>query len=236
AVVTVDGPPQLIASGNQWYRIRSTGHAKLSGLARASNDVLIDPNARNKNSLRKFSLIRDRATGGILTTPEATRTVEQIVKPKSGFTAGLQALNTLSIAGNQIIDSYDPTDPNKSTGGLYDPAKRQSNGTVGVGGSLDGTNIASGSKALTIGSGEKVYGNATTNGGSFTDPNSTIQSPGTISNTTNNNFPSVPVPNWGTAGNPPINNSVTSISKATTITLSSDATQNYYKIDKIYGP
>src|SRR5437764_1881551 len=96
AVVTVDGPPQLIASGNQWYRIRSTGHAKLSGLARASNDVLIDPNARNKNSLRKFSLIRDRATGGILTTPEATRTVEQIVKPKSGFTAGLQALNTLS--------------------------------------------------------------------------------------------------------------------------------------------
>jgi hypothetical protein len=34
--------------------------------------------------------------------------------------------------GSSIIDSFDSSDPTKSTGGLYDVAKRQSNGDVGV--------------------------------------------------------------------------------------------------------
>src|SRR4029077_14761291 len=103
AVVTVDGPPQLISSGNQWYRVRSTGHAKLSGLARASNDVLFDSNGRNKNSLRKFSLIRDRATGTTLAAPEATRTIEQIVKPKTPLFPAVEALNTLTLSCTRLI-------------------------------------------------------------------------------------------------------------------------------------
>ncbi len=252
AVVTVDSPvgnnatsppSGLTVSGNQWYRIRSTGHAKLSGLARASNDVLIDPNARRANSLRKFSLIRDRSTGSVLAAPEATRTVEEIVKPKTPLVANLQALSSLAISGNQIIDSYDPTNSNQFKNGLIqfnpsspNPAQHDANAVIGVGGSLNGVNIPYSSGSLTIGSGEQVYGNVQTNGGSFTDSNHTIQSPGTISNTANTNFPEILNPNWGTPGNPPINGSYSTISKATTITINSDPTQNYYKLTTIGAP
>lgn len=243
AVVTVDGPSQLVASGNQWYRVRSTGHAKLSGLARVSNDVLTDSSGRNKNSLRKFSLIRDRSTGATLTTPEATRTVEQIVKPKTPLLANLQALSTLAISGNQIMDSYDPTNSNQFKNGLIqfdpsspNPAQHDPNAVIGVGGKLNGVDIPYTNGSLTIGSGEQVYGNVQTNGGSFTDPNHTIQSPGTISNTANANFPEILNPNWGTPGNPPINGSYSTISKATTLTINADPNQNYYKLTTIGAP
>lgn len=240
AVVTVDGPPQLIASGNQWYRVRSTGHAKLSGLAQASNDVLTDPNARNKNSLRKFSLIRDRATGTALAAPEATRTIEQIVRPKTPFIAALAAATSVTISGNQFIDSYDPTNSNEFKNGLIqfnpnspDPSKHGTNGTVVVGGTRDGTVLQDGT--LSIASGEKVYGTSgdytTDNKVVFTDPNHTIQAPAQIDNTLSNTLAGVPNPNWGT-----INASPTTISSTTTLTVNSDPTQNNYKLSTIGAP
>src|SRR5262249_52365730 len=127
-------------------------------------------------------------------------------------------------------DSYDPTDPTKSTNGQYDPAKRQNNGNIGVGGTRNGTNVISGSSDLVVGSAEKVYGNASTNAGSFTDPQNTIQSPGTINNNVNTNVPIIPVPTWGSAGQPAINGSVTNVSSPTTITANSDTSKNYYKL------
>ena len=36
--VEVDSPLVLLISGNRWYRIRSTGYAGLTGMARADND------------------------------------------------------------------------------------------------------------------------------------------------------------------------------------------------------
>ena len=230
-------------NSNQWYRIRSTGHARLSGLARVSNDILSDPNARRSNALRKFSLRRIGLTGEDLTTgptpgPQAIRTIEQIVKPKTGYSAALIARTSLSVTGNQTIDSYDSSNSFKSTNGLYDPAKRQGNGNVAVAVPSPGP-VPSG--ALTIGSGEKVYGNAGTDaqivgGTNFTDPNNTIQAPGTINNGFSIDLPAVPVPTWGTAGNPPINGSVTNVTTATTMTVNSDPTQNYYKIANITAP
>lgn len=237
AVVTVDSPigdnstnpPAGLTdqSGNQWYRVRSTGHARLGGFMRVSDDTLSNPNARGKNALRKYSLRVDRTTGTVLSAPEATRTIEQIIKPQGGSGAALIAQTTLTISGGQVIDSYDSSDPTKSTNGLYDPSpgKRQSHGNVFTNGSS--------SKSLTIASGEKVYGNAATNGGNFTDPNNTIQSPGTINNSTNSNLPDIPVPTWVTGGNPPLNNSVTTVTSAKTITINSDPTQNYYKLADI---
>jgi hypothetical protein len=246
AVVTVDSPigdntktPPLgltDKNGNQWYRIRSTGHVRVTGLARASNDILSDRNARHSNALRKFSMFYDRVTGAKLAQPEATRTIEQIIQPKTPFVAALLARNSVLVPGNQYIDSYDPTNPNQFNNGLIqfdpnhpDPSKHGTNGDVAV--------LSSASGALTIDSGEKVYGSAATDGGTFTDPNHTIQSPGTINNSFNINLPAVPSPNWGTGNNPPINNSVTDIEKAaTTITINSDSTQNYYKIQNITQP
>jgi hypothetical protein len=243
AVVTVDSPigdnttsppSGLTSKGNQWYRIRSTGHARIPGLKRASTDLLSDPNARHSNALRKFSLAFDRTTGATLSVPEATRTIEELVQPKTALVAALLARTQVSIPGNQLIDSYDPTNSNQFNNGLIqfdpshpDPTKHGTNGNVAV--------LSSANNALTIGSGEKVYGSAATNGGNFTDPNNTIQSPGTINNSYNISLPAIPTPTWGTGGgNPPINNSITDIEKAaTTITISSDPTQNYYKIQNI---
>src|SRR5262249_44881799 len=125
----------------------------------------------------------------------------------------------------QIIDSYDSSNPSKSTNGLYDPAKRQTNADI--------YSDYSSSTSLTVGTGEKVYGNAATNGGSFSDPNHTIQSPGTIDNSTQVAMPTIPDPTWGTAGNPSINTSVTTVTSAKTITIDPDPTKNYYKLTDI---
>jgi hypothetical protein len=247
AVITVDSPigdntatppAGLTYQGNQWYRIRSTGHARIPGIHRASIDILSDSNTRHSNALRKFSLVYDRNTGAALSAPEATRTVEELIQPKVSWLPAIVALNqfTFSPLKNQLIDSYDPTDPTKSTNGQYDASKRQSNGNIGVGGTRNGVNITSGSGDLVTGAGEKVYGNASTNGGSYTDPTHDIQSPGTINNSTNINVPIIPVPTWGTSGQPSINGSVTSVSSAKTITINSDPTQNYYKLSGITAP
>jgi hypothetical protein len=244
AVVTVDGPvgdntkspPSGLTDkyGGQWYRVRSTGHVRLTGLARASNDILYDPNARHSNALRKFSMFYDRATGAHLAQPEATRTIEQIIQPKTPFIAALRARTSMAITGNQYIDSYDPANSTTFSNGLInpDPTKRYTNGDVFVNSSASG--------ALTIGSGEKVYGSAGDSDGQtngpFTDPNHTIQSPQQLNDNTTSyaDLPPIPTPDWGTIGNPPINNSVTDIEKAaTTITINSDPTQNYYKIQNI---
>jgi hypothetical protein len=246
AVVTVDSPigdnttippSGLTYKGNQWYRIRSTGHARLPGLSRVSNDVLADPNARHTNALRKFNLAYDRSTGASLSVPEATRTLEVLVQPKTSWLPAILGVNDVNISGTQIIDSYDSTDPTKSTNGLYDPAKRQGNGGVDAGGTRNGTNVTSASGDMGIASGEKVYGNVGTNGGSFTDPSHTIQSPGQISNSVNSNLPIIPIPTWGTLGQPSIAPSPSTISSAKTITINAaDPSQNYYKLSGITAP
>ena len=234
AIVTIDAPTATTpaglkdSKGKQWYRIRSTGHARLPGLKRASIDALQDPNARRNNSLRKINLLYDRSTGSQLAIPEATRTIEQIIQPKVSGGFALLARTTLTISGPQIIDSYDPTDPTKSTGGLYDATKRQKNGSIFSNGSA--------SSALTVASGESVYGNAATNGGTFADPNHTIQSPGTINNSTNTPLPVIPDPDWGLPGTPTINGTVTTVTTSNTISVDSDSTQNYYKLSAITAP
>src|SRR6202040_1662772 len=118
---------------------------------------------------------------------------------------------SMTITGNQYIDSYDPANSTTFSNGLInpDPTKRYNNGNVFVNSSASG--------ALTIDSGEKVYGSAgDSNGqtnGLFTDPNHTIQSPRQVNDSTScfAPLPPIPTPTWGTAGNPPINNSVTDI-------------------------
>jgi len=258
AMITVDSPvgdnttsppSGLTMAGNQWWRIRSTGHARIPGLARASLDILSDPNARHSNALRKFDLLYNdplianfntntvsRPLQGTLGLPEVTRTVEQIIQPKTPFIAALRARTSMLITGNQYIDSYDPANSTTFSNGLInpDPTKRFNNGNVFVNSSASG--------ALTIDSGEKLYGSGgdsdgVTNG-PFTDPNRTIQPPRQVNDSTSSYeaLPPIPTPTWGTAGNPPINGSVTNVTSATTITINSDSTQNYYKIANMTAP
>ena len=245
AVITVDSPigdnmanpPAGLTDRykNQWYRIRSVGHARVPGLARVTTDSLADPNARHTNALRKFSLRTDRTTGAALTVPEATRTIEVMVQPKTGFLPAVLADSKLEIKGDKtpIIDSFDSSDPTKSRTigsltGQYDPANFQKNGDVQSNGSDD--------KALKIDKNVKVYGDAATNGANFTDPNKTIQAPGQINNSAYTKLNVVKKPNWnftGSGGVPKINTSVTSGTDDVTIQIDANSANNYYQLDKI---
>ncbi|MGZ5513086.1 MAG: hypothetical protein ACXWG7_06845, partial [Chthoniobacterales bacterium] len=153
----VDAPLQLKDPSNSWqyYRIRTTGTMPLLGPARASDN-------KQDTRLRKLSLRWDRFTNGILTSqavnsPRVSRRIEAIVRPVSSFDQAIVAVGSLDLNNaNIIVDSYDSRDPNKSTNGLYDAAKRQQNGNVATDGNL-----------LNAGSAH-IYGDVSTNAGTAT--------------------------------------------------------------------
>jgi hypothetical protein len=145
--ISVDAPPFLRdASGEQWFRVRSLGVANIPGGTVAAGDKL-------DLRLRKFDLIRDHRTG-LRVLPQATRLIEAIVKPVGTFRLALFGVKTINMNNhNIVVDSYDSRDPNKSTNGFYDVAKRQENGDIATNGLL----IDAGSA--------HIYGDAATNGG-----------------------------------------------------------------------
>jgi Tfp pilus assembly protein PilX len=126
--VTIDtaGLP-LDNNGNQWYRVRATGSAAVPGPKRVSNQRLDD-------DLRKLSLIFDRKAGGTVSSPVASRTIEAIAAPQTTNVSayGIMLRNSINMKGSthMVIDSFDSSNPNKSTLGQYDFTKQQSHGNV----------------------------------------------------------------------------------------------------------
>ena len=150
AFVRVDAPPALRdAAGQQWYRIRSSGVAVLSGGSGVDAD-------KSDAVLRKLSLRWDRKTGQSVATPQASRVIEVIARPSS-FENAIVAEGRIAMNSWRIeVDSYDSTDPSKSTNGAYDSAKRQQNGDVAT----DGQIIDAGNAY--------IYGDVLTNAGAVT--------------------------------------------------------------------
>ena len=149
--MTIDAPRSLVDQSNtQWYRIRSLGVTDVpgaGGIAGEGQDL----------KLRKFDLIYDRRTGRKIMRPQAGRLVEAIAKPVGVFNMAIFGAKSVDMTDqNIVVDSYDSRDPNKSTNGAYDPAKRQSNGDIATNGELINTG------------GAHIYGDAFTNGGSVT--------------------------------------------------------------------
>ncbi len=69
--------------------------------------------------------------------PSLTRAVRVRLAPSSSFPMGLVAKEEIDLNGNRIYtDSFDSSDPSKSTGGAYDYAKRQPNGDIATNGEL----------------------------------------------------------------------------------------------------
>ena len=131
ATILIDAPASLKASGQQWYRVRSTGKAPLPGPGRVSVDKL-------DNLLRRLSLVNDtdyakqKGISRKAAQPMATRTVECVAKPATLFTQALMSeVQIRNDGAGLIVDSYDSGDAAKSTLGDYDPAKRQTNGDIG---------------------------------------------------------------------------------------------------------
>jgi len=150
----VDAPSQLIDPTNSWqyYRIRTVGTIPITGPARTSDNP-------QDTKLRRLSLRWERFTNGILTAhsldaPQVSRRIEAIVRPISAFDQAIMSVGVVDLTNqNIVVDSYDSTDPTKSTNGLYDPAKRQENGDIAT----DGQLIEAGNA--------QIYGDVATNAG-----------------------------------------------------------------------
>ncbi|MEY2480522.1 MAG: hypothetical protein QOI04_1449 [Verrucomicrobiota bacterium] len=155
--VNVDAPSSFIDPSNGWqyYRIRTVGTMPITGPARTTDN-------RQDGRLRKLSLRWERFTNGVLTAhaisaPQVSRRAEAIVRPVSSFDQAIMSVGTVDLTDqNIVIDSYDSRDPNKSTNGLYDVAKRQENGDVAT----DGNIIDAGNA--------QIYGDVATNAGTVT--------------------------------------------------------------------
>jgi hypothetical protein len=59
-----------------------------------------------------------------------SRTVQVILQNSVAFGKAVQARGFVDLSGQSIVDSYDSSNTNYSTGGLYDPAKHKANGDV----------------------------------------------------------------------------------------------------------
>lgn len=201
---------KITLSGAQWLRFRSTGRADLSGGAVAgvdAQDVL----------LRKLSLRQDRVTGASVgTTPQATRMIEVLAEPqsRSPFLRPLLLDKKFTMSGGWV-DSFDSADPTKSTNGLYDVAKRQSNGNVGINDTQGASNF----------SGAPIYGDV---GYSGPAPTNTSGVTGNITTPFSDPVAPVTAPTWTT-----FNATPTVISNSMTLTGGTQAAPARYKVSSV---
>src|SRR4029077_8313144 len=176
--ITIDtaGLP-LDSNGNQWYRIRATGTTATVGPARVSNQRL-------DNGLRKIGLRFDRKTNNAIASPQATRTIEVIVQAlaQSIWVRGITLKSAITMSGGGVIDSFNSSDPFKSTNGAYGVTKHQSHGDVAT--------TSSGNSSL---NNTYLYGNLAYSGSAV---KKTTNVQGTISTPFNATIPSTSDPSW----------------------------------------
>jgi len=136
--VIVEAPDYLKDSrGNQWYRVRSLGSAEIPSQR-------IVTGTRSDNRLRRlflqfdeFKTAGNETMSGAEDPPRAVRMLEIIARPTMVFQKALLADEQLDFMGNNVkVDSYDSSDPDKSTGGQWDPDKAQENGDIATNGDL----------------------------------------------------------------------------------------------------
>ncbi len=203
---------QVSINSANWLRIRSTGKADVSGGAISgvdAQDVL----------LRKLSLKKDRSDGTSVATPLATRTVEILAEPtsRSPFQRTLLLDKKFTMSGGWV-DSFDSSDPTKSTGGLYDVAKRQSNGDVGINDTQGASNLGS----------APLYGDLSYSGAA---PTNTSGVTGTITNSFSSPVSPVAAPTWTT-----FNATPTVIGTSMTLTGGTQASPSRYKVSSVTVP
>lgn len=196
--------------GLDWLRIRSTGTADMAGGALSG----LDP---RDILLRKFNLRTDRSTGAALTTPQATRTVEILAEPMgvSRFRRALLLDKKIDMSGGGWVDSFDSSDPTRSTNSLYDVTKRQFEGDIGI-------NDTEGASDLRD---TFVYGDLDYSGSAVLN---TVNVQGTITTPFSDPVQTVPAPSWTT-----FNPTPTAITSSATLTGGTKSSPARYKVSEI---
>ncbi len=203
ALVKVDSP-----SGS-YYRIRSTGIAQLAGAAVASYD-------KQDNRLRHLSLRSDRDSGTKINgQSRVARAIEVIARGANAYTRALLVSKSFNANNSgSFADSFDSGDPAKSTNGMYDLTKRQSNGNIA---SIDSTGADL--------NGMYIYGNLSYSGPAI--PN-TQNVQGKIITPFVQNIPPVPKPSWTT-----VTANMSTISTSTTLKAGTPGSPTRYKVSDI---
>lgn len=225
--VEVDAPAGFVINGNQWYRVRATGYAGLTGLARSGNDSPDGAKTHN-DMLRKLDLRFDHfiqrygdyahaSPAAVSVAPQATRRIEVVAQCKTPF--GM-AINAMGSSGNPLsvplVDSFNSTDTTNYPGGLYSSTPR--NVRTGV-----GTNATVYVNAPISSLGGNIYGNVQTNNGTVTKTNNIT---GTVTNNVSLTPPAVTAPSW----------KVTASSAAPSVlTAGTTATPSYNSYSSVNG-
>ncbi|MGH8095124.1 MAG: DUF7305 domain-containing protein [Chthoniobacterales bacterium] len=213
--VDVDAPASLLDPTNGWqyYRIRTLGSMPLTGPPRIGFN-------KQDNELRKLTLNVQRFIDDLFTSetnaPHASRRLEAIVAPISSFGQAIFSVGTINLNNqNIVIDSYNSTDPTKSTNGLYDPAKSQDNGNIAT----DGNLIQAGNA--------HIYGDVATNSG-------TVTGAANVTGVQRTDFYQDPIP-IGEPDWPSINPTPSTVSGSVTLTASAtqDSTSSRYRLSAI---
>ncbi len=207
ARVSVD---QVAIGGANWLRIRSTGKADLTGDAFISLDA-------SDALLRKLSLRHDRTDGtDVGANPRATRTVEILAAPIPKGLVSMPILldQKLTMKGGWV-DSFDSSNPAKSTNGSYDIAKRQSKGNVGI-------NDTQGTSDL---GGAYIYGDLSYSGAS---PAGTNNVQGLVSKPFNADIATVKDPVWTNYNLTP-----SAINKSATLIGGTKSSPARYKVSEL---
>jgi hypothetical protein len=176
------------SNGERWFRVRSMGVAEVVGTQRRGIEpaVLDSSGQKNHRSMLRKARFSNDLTGGALRLPQIARSIECLAGSVRArrFTRGLAVQNAIVMNNDASIDSFDSTDPNKSTGGLYDPAKRQDHADIATNSSGNLSDL----------NGCEVRGSAYSNGGSIQDPDGVV---GALFDNFSTSIPDVDTPTWG---------------------------------------
>ena len=216
--VTVDNTI-VDGSGAKWMRVRSLGVAELPPASRTGIEggVLDTNGSKTFRSILRKERFKTDQTGGVLRLPQVVRNLEAIAAPPGArlYIRALTTQNEIKLVAPMSMDSFDSTDPAKSTGGLYDPAKKQSNADIA-------SNSAGGISTL---NNCQVWGDASCNTGSMTG---TTNVHGSMYSNFSSTPPNVAKPVWSTFNVSPV--AVTNPAAAVTLTGGPSGSPQNYKL------
>ncbi len=136
------------AAVNEYYKVVSGitpwigwTNVNVSGSIKMLPDVPLSSPLATTGTDRRYSVMVNlntymvTATGTVSVsrfTNDVRRAVQVELAPdySSPFEAAMLAKSYVKHGGNASVDSFDSSDPSKSTGGQYDPAKRRMNGDI----------------------------------------------------------------------------------------------------------
>jgi hypothetical protein len=139
---------------NSWTSVGAGSFSKRSTLSDGYADVtIITTNPSNPVILSTASV------GGPLSGPQLSRTIRVVTRPKTlGAVPGAMVVTSKAdLTGYKTaLNSFNSSDPNHSTGGMYDPLKAKDNGDI--------CTTSSDANALSLGN-AKIAGSVHTNQG-----------------------------------------------------------------------